>query len=272
MSVARASRRRTSRIRSSTTRLRSGAATLPASPGKLRKIDASNGHVYLECGALATFVSIAYAKDGKYTLNSADIDRSVRGGENWTRDDLYTIDAKASGVDDQPTLLGSRLRSLLEERFHVRTHVATEDVPMYALTVAKGGLKIKPIAAGDCLPEDAEPPVGGAPGKMPCGMTRGQKHGTVRVWDLAGATFGLLTEMLDSDRHVLDKTGVTDCFNIHLEYTLDDRSLDAPTMPQALARIGLSLTSTTGPHEYIVIDHAERPAGSTSRPSPVASR
>ena len=110
----------------------------PASPGKLRKIDASNGHVYLECGALATFVSIAYAKDGNYTLNSADIDRSVRGGENWTRDDLYTIDAKASGVDDQRTLLGSRLRALLEERFHVRTHVATEDVPMYALTVAKG--------------------------------------------------------------------------------------------------------------------------------------
>ena len=78
--------------------------------------------------------------------------------------------------------------------------------------------------------------------------------------------------MLDSDRHVLDKTSVTERFNIHLEYTLDDRSLDALTMPQALARLGLSLTSTTGPHEYIVIDHAERPAAGASRPSPAASR
>jgi len=244
----------------------------PAGPGKLRKIDTSAGHVYLECGALATFVSIAYAPAGAYTLNGADIDRNVRGGENWTRDDLYTIEAKVAGVDDQRTLLGPMLRALLEDRFHVRTHLATEDVPMYALTVAKGGLKITPIGAGDCLDEDAPSPAPSAAGKMPCGMTRGQRRGAVRVWDLSGAPLSLLAESLDADRHVLDQTGTKDKFNIHLEYALDEKSLDAPTMAQALTRLGLSLTSTTGPHQYIVIDHAERPASGAPSPAEGAAR
>ena len=41
---------------------------------------------------------------------------------------------------------GPMLRALLERRFQLKAHVETEQIPAFALTVAKGGLKIKPAA------------------------------------------------------------------------------------------------------------------------------
>jgi hypothetical protein len=37
------------------------------------------------------------------------------------------------------------LLDLLERRFKLKLRIATEEIPVYALTIAKGGLKIKPI-------------------------------------------------------------------------------------------------------------------------------
>ena len=55
------------------------------------------------------------------------------------------IEASAAGVTDRLVLMGSMLRALLEDRFRLKVHRETEDVPMYALTVAKGGFKLKPM-------------------------------------------------------------------------------------------------------------------------------
>ena len=52
----------------------------------------------------------------------------------------YPEDTKNS---DRPAML----RTLLEERFKLATHNETKELPAYALTVAKGGLKIKAVEA-----------------------------------------------------------------------------------------------------------------------------
>src|SRR5262249_37587232 len=86
----------------------------------------------------------------------------VRGGPSWVDKDRFAIDVKLSNAKERTrdenfayvreTLHGS-MRAMLEDRFEVRVHRATEMKPMYAPTVAKTGLNkdtVKPTGPGDC--------------------------------------------------------------------------------------------------------------------------
>src|SRR6516225_8369806 len=67
----------------------------------------------------------------------------------------YTISAVAGRVTDAHTLQNVMLMALLESRFQLKTHLETEQTPVFALTVAKGGLKIKHAGRESCiLPPD----------------------------------------------------------------------------------------------------------------------
>jgi len=76
----------------------------------------------------------------------------VRGGPDWVRSALYTIDAVAAGAADAQAMRGPMLRALLERRFGLKVHVETEQFPVPQLTVAPGGLKMK---EGTCTPGPA---------------------------------------------------------------------------------------------------------------------
>ena len=88
---------------------------------------------------------------------------------------------------------------------------------------------------------------------------------------------GFLEKMIG--REVIDRTGFTAKFDLHLEFAQDDAVAGLPHPPRAsdsdppeasLARpsidlialqeqLGLRLESTKGPVEVLVVDHAERP-------------
>jgi uncharacterized protein (TIGR03435 family) len=87
---------------------------------------------------------------------------------------------------------------------------------------------------------------------------------------------GFLGRMIG--REVIDRTGFTGKFDLHLEFAFDDAIVGLPHPPQAgdsdqpaspLARasimialqeqLGLRLESTKGPVEVLVIDRADRP-------------
>lgn len=82
----------------------------------------------------------------------------VRGGSSWTHSDFQSIEGETddaavnAGVPDASTakrlMTGQMLRALLEDRFHLKTHRDTEELPMYALTEAKDGFKLKPMEHG----------------------------------------------------------------------------------------------------------------------------
>ena len=72
---------------------------------------------------------------------------ACRGGPDWVRAEPYTIEAVAGGAADAETMRGPMLRALLESRFKLKAHIETEQVPAFALTVAPGGLKMKPVQA-----------------------------------------------------------------------------------------------------------------------------
>jgi len=119
------------------------------------------------CMTVATLIRTAYRRlenndvvpmtredpffwDRTYGLGVEDGTR-VRGGPDWVNSERYTISAVAQGRVDAPTLAGPMLLDLLERRFRLRTHVASENLPVWALEIAKGGLKIKPAKPGSCF-------------------------------------------------------------------------------------------------------------------------
>jgi uncharacterized protein (TIGR03435 family) len=207
------------------------------------------------------------------------------GGPAWMSE-RYQIDAKADGNANRDRMF-LMLRSLLEERFQLKTHRETRDLPVYALVAAKGGVRLPPPKEGSCVDSaaDASPEwVGGgrmaAPGevepvKVRCGSagvslnTAGARiqGGKVAMPELVR----MLSRVLG--RSVIDRTQVTGLFDLQLDFLTDettpnmpppppDSSMSGPSISQALRQqLGLQLESTKGPVDVMVVDRAERPSG-----------
>jgi bla regulator protein blaR1 len=199
---------------------------------------------------------------------------AVVGGPPWTRSDLYEIHAKANGTESQAMMNGPLLQALLEDRFKLKVHHDIRKVPVYALTVAEGGLKLEPFQ-GSCTPRDFDKP----PSKADCA--------TGRSWsdelDMKAATLADLCVPLSVflDRHVVDETGITGRFNIALKLPPEDHELltlprslpgsSDPTVPapppvpfndvkMSMKTLGLNLEPTDGTSEFIRIDQIEKPS------------
>jgi uncharacterized protein (TIGR03435 family) len=68
-----------------------------------------------------------------------------------------------------------------------------------------------------------------------------------------------------SGRPVIDKTGIAEKFNFHLEFLPDggepsDDGEPAPSIFSALQQLGLKLEPSKGPRDFLVIDHVEHPS------------
>jgi uncharacterized protein (TIGR03435 family) len=233
-----------------------------------------------------------------YGLGEEDGQR-VRGGPDWVRSERYTVEA-VTGAGTAPNaeaMSGPMLLRLLERRLQLQAHIEADQIPAYALTVAGGGLKIKPAAPGACTPLEARPGSGlqfGHPTSVltappsPDDVRRGAKPGCGSWGGPAGqnmtfvagdvpiqALVQYLAFRLGGVR-VLDKTGVTDRFNFFLEFARDENApgrsvLEQPPPPSDGPRaatifaaieeqLGLRLEQTRAPREFVVIDRVERPA------------
>src|SRR6185436_17718897 len=72
----------------------------------------------------------------------------VIGGPNWIDSDRYDINAKADCNGGALSREQSQLmiQSMLEDRFQLKAHLETRELPVYNLVVAKDGPKLKPSA------------------------------------------------------------------------------------------------------------------------------
>jgi uncharacterized protein (TIGR03435 family) len=124
--------------------------------GSSGSIRLSPGRVDALCMTVATLITVAHRSlennpPGRIALPMnvtssypAGDGTRVRGGPDWVRSDKYTIAAVGDSTD-AATLQGPMLMDLLERRFNLKLRVETEEIPFYALTIAEGGLKIKPL-------------------------------------------------------------------------------------------------------------------------------
>jgi uncharacterized protein (TIGR03435 family) len=203
------------------------------------------------------------------------------GGPRWLASDHYEIEARADTPANRDQIF-RMLQSLLEDRFQLKTHRETKELPVFALVSNRGGFRLPAPRDGACVdsPADAAAEwVGGgrmaAPGELPpakgrCGSAivsvGGMRGGQIAMPELVRTLSMIL------GRRVVDKTGFTALFDVQLDFVPDETTPAMPPPPpgsvtsgvslaQALEQqLGLRLESTTGPVDVIVVDQAERPS------------
>ena len=214
-----------------------------------------------------------------YTVQASQ----VVGGPAWINSDGYDIEAKPEANTDREHMW-LMLQSLLADRFKLALHRETRELPVYALTMTKGGLK-QPPNAGSCVNIDlTAPPRPGAPLGFPCGKV-GVMGSPSGLLQMQGGKVPMpeLVRVLAMvlGRPVVDRTGIAGEFDVHVEFTPDESTMGLPGAggpgdpggpplatdpgrPNIFAalqeQLGLKLSPAKGPVEVLVIDHVERPA------------
>jgi len=199
-------------------------------------------------------------------------DFQISGGPGWMTTDRFDVKAKAEGLGDRPgrEVMRPMLQNLLEDRFQLKYHKETKEMPIYALVAGKGPHKMKLSEV-----QQGGPGGPGGPGRGMFRMGRGQV-------DMQGATTGALAQMLSQQlgRTVMDKTGITGNFDVKMNWTPEPGQGGgpfggAPPPPEAVAssdtsgpsiftaiqeQLGLRLETQKGPVEIIVIDSVSKPS------------
>ena len=235
------------------------------------------GRVNITSATLRTLLSLAYRVQ----------DFQIIGGPDWINVDRFDVLARPS-EDYQPqpipciradcplTPVQLMMQGLLEDRFGLKTHRETRELPVYELTIGKSGFKLKEVSApsppapGDAPPKFPPPP--------PPGVTMGFPFG----FAASGAQFAVLDSLLEEilGRPVIDKTGIKGNYDFKIVYSREGLPGNGPAPPPpgpdggpgpnpsdprpsiftALQEeLGLKLESSKGPVEVLVIDSVSRP-------------
>ena len=167
----------------------------------------------------------------------------------------YDIDAEQLVTRAQ---LFWMLQTLLAERFQLKVHIATKEVPVYELTVSKKGATLtKAPDDRDCSVIDTA--------AIPChnftgGFGSGLTGRSVTMADLATRLSRYAGPM------VIDKTGIVGDYDVKLsDFWVpfpDTKSPGpGPTLFDAVQdQLGLKLKAAKDPVIVLITDHAEKPS------------
>ena len=218
-------------------------------------------------------------------------------GPAWLDTERYDVVAKVpdGATKEQSNVM---LQNLLIERFGLKFHRETKELPLYELTVAKNGLKMKPSAPASAdsgpLPLPAGPPPTGKDGfpQLPPG-----RPGAMMMMRPGGvhmaASMRSLPQLADMFGNqlgfpVIDRTGLSGNYDFTLDFApepgqgpmpglppppppqgggdsgpgrggLAGDTSDAPSLLTAVQeQLGLKLEKKKGPLDILIIDHAEK--------------
>jgi uncharacterized protein (TIGR03435 family) len=213
------------------------AASIREHTGRVPRIGVtpSGNRVSMEAMWLSDLVSYAYGLK----------DYQVSGGPSWVNKVRWDITAEAEGEAPMKLdQLRKMTQTLLADRFRLQVHRGTEEMPVYALVVGKGGPKMKPSA----------------PDAKDGTTVSGDKTAVLAT---AKASMGQLAVQLGNNtgRPVLNQTGLSGNYEYRLEWAPRDDTGDAPSIFTAVQeQLGLKLEAQKAPIEVLVIDHAEKPS------------
>ena len=210
-------------------------------------------------------------------------DFRIDGGPEWQASRRFDVQAAAEAPTADRLAMRPMVRALLADRFKLKVHMETREVPIFALVVARDDRRLGPSirpSALDCSdparPKPAEVAAAleragrGAAG-VACAIWPVPSRGTVSYAERAnGAAMENLADMLTAQtgRMVYDRTGLVGFYDWEMTYdrraTLSPAqpgaSTDSPGLTTALQeQLGLKLESTRGPVEVLVIDSAALP-------------
>jgi uncharacterized protein (TIGR03435 family) len=196
---------------------------------------------------------------------------------DWTSDSQrFNIAAKVpEGASKED--LRAMLRNLLADRFQMKAHLEKKEMQAFALTVTKGGVKMKPSEEAPPGPNGPPPAAGppkfdkdGFPIVSGNGMILETQNGRSRL-AARQATIAQICNFLGIQyaKPVIDQTGLNGKYDYHLEFAPENAPLNpeaaaasgdpAPTLLMAIQdQLGLKLEAKKLPVDIVVVDHLEK--------------
>ena len=200
--------------------------------------------------SLKGFLMAAYGVGSDYIAGPGWLDASPP--------QFYAIEAtiRPGATKEQASRM---LQNLLTQRFQLTMHRETRDVPLFELTVAGKGPRLREYLAGSYAANGR----GFTEGLTHQNASDGINHAVANKVSIAQLISFLSFQL---KRPVVDKTGLTGLYNYNLDFmpvlpgTGEDVSTaSAPDLITAVqVQLGMKLTAKKGPLEIIVIDHAEK--------------
>jgi uncharacterized protein (TIGR03435 family) len=214
-------------------------------------------------------------------------------GPDWIASERFDVAGKlpAGATRDQ---VPAMLQSMLEDRFKMKSHRDSKEFPVYALVVAKSGLKLKESASDPA--SEGEGGRGGRGGNVD--VSASGSRGGVNINYGGGSTFAFGDNKLECrklpmsrfaetlarfmDRPVVDMTELTANYDISLQFTPEDytamlirsalaagvslppQALKAleyssgDSLGNALSGVGLKLDARKAPLPVLVVDRMEK--------------
>jgi uncharacterized protein (TIGR03435 family) len=220
---------------------------------------------------LATLISYAYKLPFNQSARWTGIPDWAGGPQG-----IYDIEAKGAmppglSMQARNDRVRAMVQALLVDRFKLVIRRESKEMPVYALLVAKGGLKLQraDIDEKDC-PEASLNALGPVTTSTPIpdvchafngGMGRGLHAKAANMSDLAAYVENW------TDRPLVDKTGVKGLYRFETKGWLPMDAMaarsdvpDAPTVFEMFESLGLRMEPQKGVVEVYVIDHLEKPS------------
>jgi len=211
-------------------------------------------------------------------------------GPDWTLTERFNISATLPEGGSRAQV-PEMMQALLADRFHVKLHKDKKELPIFALVIAKGGLKMKELPSDP----DADPAKDEPTGLANVGTIAGVGNGASITY-ARGASVTIADNRIQvrklplwvvcrtlerySDRQIVDMTGLTGSYSFTLNVAPEDyqamnlrsavvrgftlppdarKFLDSTTpfaLSDALQQVGLKLEARKAPLDVIVIDDA----------------
>ena len=175
----------------------------------------------------------------------------IIGGPSWIETDGWDITAQAEGIQGRLTReqLSPRLRAMLEDRFQLKTHRETKQLPGYSLAADDHGPKLQPNTDGK--------------------VSTGSSKDTLNAKKVNMQWFAaFLIQKLGVT--VVDETGLKGEYDFVLHWSPESTQLASPDDPfgskypsiftAVREQLGLRLIKRTVPTELLVIDSVQRPS------------
>ena len=232
-------------------------------------------HVRMTRISVKQFVGVAYRLKPHQVI-----------GPDWLGQEHF--DLAATIPDGVPaTQVPEMLRALLANRFQMKLHEETKEFSVFAITIAKGGLKAQPSAP---LPDSSKPraldvTAGGSAAGASADLGNGASFSLANNrLEVKRLTMQGLAELLTRlcDRPVIDATGVKDPYDLDIELSPEDFTpimiraavnngtvLPAPALrlldnavsdpfSNGLQKVGLTLDSRKAPLDVVIVDSASK--------------